>query len=435
MRNKLKYLISVSLNKKIKTKWFVIANAILCIVICALLNMDTLIKAFGGDFDEMPEILVIDENTLYEDFVMYYTSYSTYITEEKTALITDYSDSLENAKKEVEEEDKILLVIEEDPASFIKVQMITKGNVDTMVYQIITSALSNIKRDKALEHYQIAEETLAMIDEPVVIERIKLEENQNVDEMMSLLMGTVFPIIILPFFMLSLILVQMIGAEINEEKTTKGMEIIISNVSPKVHLFSKILSGNIFVILQAILLVVYFGIGCLIRTFTTGNLISGEVTTYASEILTQLHNSGVLDSLGYMIPIVLILMLITFLAYSLLAGILASMTTNMEDYQQLQTPIMIVSLIGYYLSVMAAMFEGSLFIRILSYVPFLSALLSPALLILGQISWVDALISLVVLIVFVYLLFQYGIKIYKVGILNYSSSNLWKKMFKAMKSK
>ena len=71
-----------------------------------------------------------------------------------------------------------------------------------------------------------------------------IEENQDVDEMMSLLMGTVFPAIILPFFMLSLILVQMIGAEINEEKTTKGMEIIISNVSPKVHLFSKILSPS-----------------------------------------------------------------------------------------------------------------------------------------------------------------------------------------------
>lgn len=435
MMNKLKYLVRISLNKKIKTKWFVIANVILCIIICAILNIDTLIQAFGGDFNETPEILIIDKNDTYEEFVNYYNRYSAYLSEEETAQIMDYSSSLEEAKKEVLEKDKILLILEDDDSHFLKVQMITKGNIDMTVYQLINSALSNMKRDKALEYYQISEDTISLINEPVEIERMKLEENQDVDEMMSLLMGTVFPAIILPFFMLSLILVQMIGAEINEEKTTKGMEIIISNVSPKVHLFSKILSGNIFVILQAILLVVYFVFGCLIRMITTGSMISGQVTTYANDIMNQLRNSGVLDSFGYIIPIILVLMLVTFLAYSLVAGILASMTTNMEDYQQVQTPIMIISLIGYYLSVMAAMFEGSLLIRILSYMPFLSALLTPALLILGQISWVDALISVVVLFAFVYFLFQYGIKIYKVGILNYSSSNMWKKMWKAMKSK
>ena len=59
--------------------------------------------------------------------------------------------------------------------------------------------------------------------------------------MMELVMGVAFPIMILPFFMLTMYLVQMIGAEINEEKTTKSMEIIISNVSPKTHFFSKLI--------------------------------------------------------------------------------------------------------------------------------------------------------------------------------------------------
>ena len=52
------------------------------------------------------------------------------------------------------------------------------------------------------------------------------------------------------------------------------------------------------------------------------------------------------SKLIYIIPIILVLMLLTFLAYSLLAGILASMTTNAEDFGQLQTPIMIISLIS-----------------------------------------------------------------------------------------
>jgi len=105
----------------------------------------------------------------------------------------------------------------------------------------------------------------------------------------------------------------------------------------------------------------------------------------------------------------------------------------MEDFQQLQTPIMVISLIGYFLSMAAGIFEGSLFIRIMSYIPFISSMLAPALLMLGQISIIDVVISIVLLIITNYLLIKYGLKIYKVGILNYSSNNLWKKMFHAIK--
>ena len=65
--------------------------------------------------------------------------------------------------------------------------------------------------------------------------------------------------------MLVIFLVQMIGAEINEEKQTRSMEVIISNVSPKVHFFSKLLASNGFVIMQGLLLLVYAGIALLIK--------------------------------------------------------------------------------------------------------------------------------------------------------------------------
>ena len=118
----------------------------------------------------------------------------------------------------------------------------------------------------------------------------------------------------------------------------------------------------------------------------------------------------------------------------LLAGILASMTTNLEDFQQLQTPIVVISLIGYYLSMMAGMFRGSIFIRIASYIPFISSMLSPTLYVLGEITIFDLIGSILLLVLVIYLLIKYGLRIYKVGILNYSSSNLWKKIFKALKS-
>ena len=438
MKNKLKYLTKISLNKKIKTKWFVIANICLFVLIVGLVNADSVIKFFGGDFNKVTDILVIDntEKEVYDDIETYYSEYSKYVEDMSKTEISLYEDTLEKAKEEVKEKDSILLVINEDESNFINAEMIVNKDADPIISQIINTSLNTVKTNIALKHYNISESMLATIDMPVTIEKTSLDNSKSTDEMMDLVMGVAFPIMILPFFMLTMFLVQMIGAEINEEKTTRGMEIIISNVSPKVHFFSKLIASNLFVLIQGGILFIDVALALIIRIFVGGgslNNLAGDLDI--SSIIKSLSATGFIDNLVYIIPITLILMILTFVAYSLVAGILASMTTNMEDYQQVQTPIIIISLVGYYLSMMAAMFDGSIIIRILSYVPFISALLAPALLVLGQIGIIDILIALVILIGTIYILFKYGLRIYKVGILNYSSNGLWKKMFKAVKQK
>lgn len=440
MTNKLKYLTKLSLDKKIKTKWFLIANIILLFIIAGIINIDSIIKFFGGDFDKKTEIVVIDNASCYNDFVKTFDSTREYLDTLKDAKITKYDKDKESLYEDIKKKDKILLVINEDSTNFINVEMITKSNIDNTTYQVITTILNNIKKDKALSYYGVSNEILDHISSYVDVKRTKLDDEESVDEMMELVMSTIFPIVILPFFTLTMFLVQMIGAEINEEKTTRGMEIIISNVSPKVHFLSKIISGNVFVLLQGLLLIVYLLIGIFIRYISTGvlvnggNILSGGVGSYVNKITSSLELTGVLDKMQIIIPITLILMVVTFVAYSLVAGILASMTTNMEDYQQVQTPIMVISFISYYLSVAAAMFKGSIFIKVLSFIPFFSALLAPSLLVLGQITIVDAIISILLTVGLIFVLVKYGLRIYKVGILNYSGTHLWKKMFKAFKS-
>lgn len=434
MKNKLWFLTKMSLNKKIKTKWFMIANIFIFLLIVCIANIDSIIKAFGGEFEHVDKILVIDNVNVYDKFKTNYDELYNYVGNNDSEIsLTDKS--VEDLKPEIKEEDKILIVFNADENEFIKVDLITKGNINTITYQVITNAINGVKKDMALQHYNISDEILAIVNSPVTITTTKLDESKSLDETMNLIMGTVFPLLILPFFMLTMFLVQMIGAEINEEKTTKGMEIIISNVSPKTHFFSKILAGNLFVLIQGALLLAFCEIALLVRKYTAGSLITPDIQSSIGGVVTMLTDSGVISKLIIIIPLTLILMILTFIGYSLLAGILASMTTNMEDYQQVQTPIIIISLVGYYLSIMAGMFEGSILIKVASYFPFISALLSPALLLIGQISILDVLISIAIMVAVLCILFKYGIRIYKVGILNYSSSNLWKKMFKAAKTK
>ena len=229
--------------------------------------------------------------------------------------------------------------------------------------------------------------------------------------------------------MLIIFLVQMVGGEICEEKTTKSMEIIISNVSPKVHLLAKIVANNLFVLLQALLLFIYGLIAFFISSRNGSLNIPSEITS----IWDSLSASGLINDIVSLLPFLLVLIILSFLAYSLLAGILASMTTNIEDFQQLQTPIVFILLAGYYLAIMAGMFQGSIFLKIAGYIPLISCLLAPTLYIMGEISILDILIAIILLIGLLYLLIRYGMKIYKVGILNYSNEKVWSKFIKAFR--
>lgn len=432
MTNKFWFLTKNSLQKKMKNKTFIIVNILLLIVLVALINIDRVVMLFGGNFDKQNNIMVLDNtNKTYEIFKKTIDSEETIIDTGLKYKVKKVSDEKE-AKKEIKKDEDILLIINNDENDIINVTMITYGYINSNLYQLINSSITASKQNLAMEEIGISAEELAKISKSVEIKREYIEANKSKEEEQNeFIMGIVTPIVIFPFFMLITLVVQMVGAEINEEKSTRSMEIIISNVPAKVHFFSKILAANLFVIIQCALLGLYSIIGMLLRGGKS--LDSFQNVDVISNVTSGMDITGMINNLVGYIPLVLILMAVTLLGYSLLAGILASMTTNMEDFQQLQTPIFVVSLVGFYLAIMNTMFDGAIFIRVLSYVPFISAILSPSLLVTGVIGFKDIILSILLMVVVIYLLLKYGLKIYKEGILNYSSNRLWKKMLKALK--
>lgn len=436
MMNKFWFLTQSSFLKKIKSKWFLIVNILLLVVIVGIVNVDSIIKAFGGDFNDTNEIVVLDKtNMSYDLFEKNLKSYNETLDMKYTFDISKTIKTEEEIKKEIKDTDKVLIVLENSDTSYLKASIISDSYIDTMYYQLLYQALSTTKTEVAFSLTDTNKDELLKLTSNISVDRILLSDDKNTEEEnMEMIMGTVFPTVILPFFILVVFLVQMIGAEINEEKQTRSMEVIISNVSPKAHFFSKVIASNGFVLLQGLLLILYGILALVIRNYT-GISSASSITSQISDVWNSLVASGFVDKLTYIIPLTLILMVLSFLAYSLVAGILASMTVSMEDYQQIQAPIMMICLAGYYLAIMAGMFQGSTLIRILSYVPFLSCLLSPALLVIGQIGIFDVVISIIILCIFNYILIRYGLKIYKIGILNYSTDKMWSKLLKAVRSK
>lgn len=430
--NKLGFLTKYSLGKKIKSKWFIVVNIIILLVISALINMDSIIKLFGGDFNNNEEILVIDNIGVLETFKDIYAINNEYLKSETKYSIEEYKEGYDSAIEEIKDTDKILIVIDKDETNYITSKLITNSSMDTITYTIISNTLDSVKREEVLKSYNITKEMYEKIESKVEVERIILDSENKDDNMLTNLVVT---IITMPFFFLTVYLVQMIGAEINEEKSSKSMEIIITSVPARLHFISKIITANVYAILQSLLFVLYFGVGLLIRRLVTGSSLISGLDSQIGNVVNQFIQSGTLDNLLKCLPVTIIMILLSFVAYSLIAGILASMTTNQEDFQQLQSPMMMIIMAGYFLAILASTYEKSTFITTVSVIPFISCILSPVLLMMGQIGIVHVLISILLLILTLYLLIKYGLRVYKVGILNYSSSNLWKKILEGIKSK
>ena len=450
MKNKFDFLTAQSIKSKLSTKAFKIANIFMLIVVIVLVNIDSVIKFFGGDFDDLVNVYVVDEVGAYDEFKKTMDANYIEILNNYNAEISLYEKSFAELKESIikdETKDIIIHIKRSGEVSYDNVfdaEFISYGYVDAILYNNILTALNTTKRSIALKEANISQDLLDVIDKEVEVERVLLNEDLDKnDELMELFGSIVMLGFILPIFMLIVYVVQMIGAEINEEKSSKSMEIIISSVSPQTHFLSKLVAANLFALIQGVLLLVYILIGMGIKVATTGPVeLTSFVETFAQsegtyiekeEIQQMISDNNIIPRIKTGLPVIIVIVVLTFIVYTLFIGILASVTTSMEDFNQVQTPVMIVLMAGYFLAVYAALFKGSVFIKAMSFVPFISGILSPVLYILGQVKLYEMGISILVLIGVIFVLYKYGLKVYKVGILNYSSSNLWKKIFKALK--
>lgn len=430
MKNKAWFLIKQSLKKKMDTKWFKIVNVLICLLLIGVINIDKIINVFGGDFKDTVNIYLTGDNNYLEGFNAYFLTNKKILNDERTYEIAYSPDSVDTLKEKIEDTNNIIVNINLDSTEYLKADIISYNKIDTITYNLLSASLTGMKTSMALNYNGLSSEEMAKITSPITINRVVTNEKEITASEDATNMSLI--VFLVPFFMLIVLLVQMIGAEINDEKTTRGMEIIISNVPAKVHLLTKIASSSIFVILQSLLLFTYSIIGILIH----GGLSLGSgKSNIIGNLVESLKISGTFDILLKGAPILIIIFLLSFFIYATLAGVLASMTTSAEDFQQLQTPLMIVLMLGYYIGIMASAFKGSVFIRIISYLPFLSSMVAPITYILGETSLIDLVISALILFISCLVLFKYGIRVYKVGILNYSSKDLWKKVFQSLKIK
>ena len=180
MKTKLKFLIRQSLNKKIKTKWFKVANILIAICLIGIANIDRIITLFGGDFEEKREILVLDQTNQYDIFQMNFNQIAETLGEMKNFEVKKSTENKDTLIKNLNEDsDSIIILLNPDIKDYITSEVISYDPIDTVTYQLISTTLNQVKSSVVLQTSGLTEEEILALTSPVNV--IRTVTNENVE--------------------------------------------------------------------------------------------------------------------------------------------------------------------------------------------------------------------------------------------------------------
>ena len=241
----------------------------------------------------------------------------------------------------------------------------------------------------------------------------------------AMMVSSIASLLILPMFLLITMATQFIGVDIIEEKSTKAIETIIASVPAKIHFLSKIISSIVFIVIQALLLLLY---GYL-ATLLTGAI---NMMSVVSDIGDQ---ASLLNMLAELIPnwriilfFSLLFMFIGTVFYLVIAALFASMATTQEDYQQFQAPLMLMLVGGFYIGIFAPMIGSDGFMKVMAFIPIFTPMVAPIAYTSGILSVLEVLIALGIVIVFTVLALYIVAPVYRVSILSYDQTKFFKRV-------
>ena len=439
MTSKFWYLVGHYLKKRVGTKSFIIVNVILFLLIVVAANIPTIITKVGGDFDE-PETVYV--NTAPEsDYVLDYLQDNDFITtlSPSSNFIFEKIDSF--SKDEVstllKDSTYVIDIIATD-TSFKANVYSTKENLTDQVS--INSILTGIKQTVLFNNLTDEEKT-KYVDIQTPVSVVYTTDIENGKDTTSQILGALSIFIIAPIFFFLIMIMTFVGTSIIDEKSSRAIEIIITNVTPIQHFFSKILSAIFYVLIEVVIMGLAGVIGAVIMLSLTGqSSISGALINAAgggsqdsSAISTVI--SSIVSKMPVLTVAIIAFILLGFTFYLILIALAAAMSNTQEDFQQFQSPVMILLLVGLYTGIFGLLYNGSQFVSVMAFIPFFSPLLAPSLFLTGDFGGVQILISALILLASDGLLLYFGLPMYKTALLSNSDAKFFKRVKRIFKGR
>ncbi len=420
--------------QNIKGKGFKVSTIILALIIAAAFSLISILMAvFQEDTQESENIDSIVELEQALDVDVYYINESGYSDEVVMGITA--AETLKECKFiKIEEADKdkavedtntylegktdalVMKMFEENEEVKIELYLPYNTDVDKSVPDTLGEVFVNyFEYAKSYELTNLNDKQFELYNAGVYSQTLKAGE-EAVDLGVMLTKTFVPMLFSLLLFMMIMLYGQNITKIVVSEKSSKLMETLLTSVKPYAIISGKILAVAGIAIAQMIIWVAA-GIGGYIAGEYIAESINPGYTNYMSLIIELISSSSDAFSIGAII-VAILMVIIGFLMYCVIAGLIAAWVDKIEDISSVMTLFQIPLLIGYLGSYLAPLIANDIFTIVVRYFPIIAPFSVPAEIMVGNMNIIEGIIALVIVAIATFALILLTGKTYKGKLFN-----------------
>ena len=358
----------------LQNKIYVVTTVLVTLLFAALMCIPTIVSLFDDDETSTPE----PDDTVTEEFDGTYALYDPY------GLVTDLTpfETVFNAEWiTVSNEDELQTKLENDEISagfalsspfesrFYVAESKMYESRDVMFKEVFLT----MYRDNTLTSLGIDPNLVdPLYNMHMSMEVIALEKDGFAGYMYA------YVLLFILYFMI-LMYGAMIATSVTTEKSSRTIEVLVTSTSTNALLAGKVLAGTVASVLQAGIMV-----GGALLSYTANRSAWKELISFNFDIPTNLIIAfAVYGILGYVF-------------YAFIYGMLGALVSKTEDIGKSTGPLQTIFMIGFLVTVYSASVPDSIWMKVMSHIPFTSCNAMVVRIAIGNVGFVEVLISVLI---------------------------------------
>ncbi|HWL11722.1 MAG TPA: ABC transporter permease [Ureibacillus sp.] len=410
MVSKLWILIRQLYKQKVRAKSFILMTLLYVAVIAVVIFWSDIKAIFVNE--EALEVALINETPVELEPIFISNEDITF------SFPTDSKESVYDQLKE-EKLDAVVVVTEQnetlnaDIATYAPLKLNDQSTISSFVqyagkiYGIQQLNLTASEADKILNSEAVIKTT--NLNEEVA-------DGKSEEQKQSGIWASYFVGIVIYFFIMAFL--SMITTDVASEKGSRALEMLLVSVKPSTHFQSKIIGISLLALTQ---FTIIFGFLFVLLRFTDG----GAKWEMVDSILNELSYTYVFYVLAFLF--------LTIILFLIIGALFGSLVSKVEEASQVMTPAIMIALVGFYVMISGMANPDTLLIKIFSYIPLTSGMVMPMRIGATDISPIESILSLVILIISVIALYMISLSFYKRSVLTYSSGGVIQKIKTVLK--
>lgn len=400
-------VIKFTMKDMLSRKSFRISTIIIVLLIVIGFNVPKFIESInGGDLNST--LLLVDQDNAFEGKL---SELQATDSEYKIEVSNDNYDTI---KEKLEKDEIDSAIILESHDNNLKARYIVENTATiTSVPQNIIDQITQLYTKIQISKLNLTEKQIQSLypDFEFTVEQTETE----------IVGGNIFVMMIMScllFFAIYFCAFQ-VSSSITVEKTSKIMETLVTSTSPRTIVLGKTIGIGVVGLLQVLL----FGIVAVISAYSFLD----------PELLNQMLDLS--NFTPYLAIVIIVYFILGYFAYAFLYALTGSTVSKPEDIQSANTPVAILSMIGFYLAYFTLTNPTGDLNIVASLLPISSPFCMPLRVMMGIANGWDVVLSIIILLATCAIIAHIAIKIYSNAILNYGNRMTFRDIIKSYKEK